>query len=137
MVRRGLCAVAVFGVMLLAGTAWAGQASELAASEASEFMGAWVVDMETPRGGTNSQTIAISDDGGMVAARIEGGRGGAVSVSDISKDGDDLVLAFEREGRRGRIEISMTLTLTGDDTVDATMSLAGGQFTLNGTGERQ
>ena len=137
MVKRALCAAAVFGMMLFAGSAWAGQASELAASEASEFMGTWVVSMETPRGGTNSQTIAISDDGGMVAARIEGGRGGPVSVSDISRNGDDLVLAFEREGRRGRIEISMTLTLTGEDTVDATMSLAGGQFTRNGTGERQ
>ena len=137
MVKRRLGAAAVFGMMLLAGPTSAGQTSELAASEATEFIGTWIVTLDGPRGGNVSLTVTVRDEGGMVAARIEGGRGGPSDVTEVTRSGDDLVLAFEREGRRGRMEIAMTLTLTGDDTVDASMSLGGGQFTIEGAGERQ
>ena len=40
----------VLGVLLLAGSAAAGQASMLDASEASAFMGTWVISFESPRG---------------------------------------------------------------------------------------
>ena len=88
MTRRHLWTTAtVLGGLLLAGPATAGQASMLDASEASAFMGTWVIAMENPRGGgTRDQTVAIRDEGGKVAARIEGGRGGALDVTDISKD---------------------------------------------------
>ena len=130
-------AATVLGVLLLAGPATAGQASTLDASEASAFMGTWVISMESPRGGgTFDQNVTIRDEGGMVAARIEGGRGGAVDVTDIAKDGDSLVLSFERSGRRGVIDVVMTLMLDGD-MIHATQELAGGQFSISGTGKKQ
>ena len=128
-------AATVLGVLLLAGPAVAGQASALDSSEASAFMGAWVVSIEG-RGGMQEQNVTIRDEGGKVAARIERGRGGAIDVTDITRDGDDLVLSLERSGRRGVIDVVMTLTLDGE-MLNVTRSLAGGQFSQTGTGKKQ
>jgi hypothetical protein len=107
-------------------------------SEASAFLGTWVISMENPRGGgTRDQTVAIRDEGGKVAARIEGGRGGALDISDISKDGDSLVLSFERSGRGGNtFPIVLTLTLDGD-MINASQDIGGGRFTVAGSGKKQ
>ena len=128
-------AATVLGVLLLAGPTAAGQASMLDASEASAFMGTWVITMETPRG-TNEQNVTIRDEGGKVAARVEGGRGGAIDITDISKDEDSLVLTFERNFQGNEIDIVMTLTLDGD-MINATQDIAGGQFTMSGSGKKQ
>ena len=128
---------AVLGGLLVAGPAAAGQASMLNTSEASAFMGVWVISFESPRGGTFEQTLTIRDESGKVAARVEGGRGGANDITDITKDGDDLVLTFERTGRGGTpSETVMTLTLDGA-MINAALSVGGGQFTLNGTGKKE
>ncbi len=109
----------------------------LNASEASAFMGTWAISLERLRGGgTFDQTLTIRDEGGKVAASLEGGDRGTFDMTDIAKDGDDLVLTFERTGRGGGTnEAVMTLTLDGA-MVNATMTV-GGQFTLNGTGKKQ
>jgi len=130
-------AATVLGVLLLAGPAAAGQASMLDASEASAFMGTWVIAMESPRGGgTRDQTVVIRDEGGKVAARIEGGRGGALDITDIAKDGDSLVLSFERSGRGQVFPIVLTLTLDGE-MINASQDIGGGRFTVSGSGKKQ
>ena len=130
-------AAVVLGVLLLAGPAAAGQASMLNSSEANAFMGVWVISFESPRGGIFEQTLTVRDESGKVAARIEGGRGGGNDITDIAKDGDDLVLTFERTGRGGNpSETVMTLTLDGA-MINATMSVGGGQFSLSGTGKKE
>ena len=128
-------AATVLGVLLLGGPTAAGQASMLDAAEASAFIGTWVSTMETPRG-TNEQNVTIRDEGGKVAARVEGGRGGAIDITDISKDEDSLVLTFERNFQGNAIDIVMTLTLDGD-MINATQDIAGGQFTMSGSGKKQ
>ena len=138
MTRQQLSALAVvLGVLLLAGPAVAGQASMLNSSDAGDFMGTWAISFESPRGGTFEQTLTVRDEGGKGAARLEGGRGGGNDITDIAKDGDDLVLTFERAGRGGNpSESVMTLTLDGA-MINAAMSVRGGQFSLNGTGKKQ
>ena len=136
MTRQDLStAAAVLGVLLLAGPASAGQVSMLDSSEASAFMGTWVITMETPRG-TREQTVVIRDEGGKVAARIEGGRGGALDITDVSKDGDSLVLALERNIQGNTVDVVLTLTLDGE-MINATQDIAGGQFTMTGSGKKQ
>jgi hypothetical protein len=126
----------VLGVLLLAGPAAAGQASMLDASEASAFMGTWVIAMENPRsGGTQDQTVVIRDEGGKAAARIEGGRGGALDITDIAKDGDSLVLSFALPIRQA-IPIVLTLTLDGQ-MINASQDIGGGRFTVSGSGKKQ
>ena len=91
--RLSVTAVVVLGVMLMASPVVTGQASSLDSSEASAFMGTWVLTMETPRG-ANEQTVVIRDEGGKVAATLGGGRGGQIDISDIARDGESLVLAL-------------------------------------------
>ena len=77
-IRRWSMAAAVLGLVLASGPIAAGQGSSLDAAEASAFMGTWVLTMETPRG-SNEQTVAVRDEGGKVAARLEGGRAGQLT----------------------------------------------------------
>ncbi len=138
MTRQQLWTLAtVLSVLLLAGPAAAGQASMLDSSEATAFMGTWVIAMENPRGGgTRDQTVVIRDEGGKAAARIEGGRGGALDITDIAKDGDSLVLSFERSGRGQAFPIVLTLTLDGE-MINASQDIGGGRFTVSGSGKKQ
>ena len=130
-------AATVLGVLLLAGPAAAGQASMLDASEASAFMGTWVIAMESPRGGgTRDQTVLIRDEGGKAAARIEGGRGGALDITDIAKDGDSLILSFERSGRGRTFPVVLALTLDGE-MINASQDFGGGRRTISGSGKKQ
>ena len=71
------------------------------------------------------------------AARLEGGRGGPNDVTDIAKDGDNLVLTFERSGRGGNaIDVVMTLTLDGE-MINATQDVGGGRFSTSGSDKKQ
>ena len=135
--QHGFTAAMALSALLLTGPAGAGQASMLDASEASGFMGTWVISMENPRGGgTRDQTVVIRDEGGKAAARIEGGRGGALDITDIAKDGDSLVLSFERSGRGQVFPIVLTLTLDGE-MINASQDIGGGRFTVSGSGKKQ
>ena len=140
--QHAFTAAMALSVLLLTGPAVAGQASMLDASEASGFMGTWVISMENPRGGgTRDQTVVIRDEGGKAAARIEGGRGYVdqrqLDITDIAKDGDSLVLSFERIGGRGQaFPIVLTLTLDGE-MINASQDTGGGRFIVSGSGKKQ
>ena len=129
-------AAMALSVVLLTGPAVAGQASMLDASEATGFMGTWVIGMESPRGGTFDQTVTVRDEGGKVAARLVGRFDDANDITDIAKNGNNLVLSFVPEGRGGVIDVVLTLTLDGD-MINATMEFAGGQLSISGTGKKQ
>ena len=139
--QHAFTAAMALSVLLLTGPAVAGQASMLDASEASGFMGTWVISMENPRGGgTRDQTVVIRDEGGKAAARIEGGRGYVdqrqLDITDIAKDGDSLVLSFERSGRGQAFPIVLTLTLDGE-MINASQDIGGGRRTISGSGKKQ
>ena len=134
--QHAFTAAMALSVLLLTGPAVAGQASMLDASEASGFMGTWVISMEAPRGGTFDQTVTVRDEGGKVAARLVGRFDDANDITDIAKNGDNLVLSFVPEGRGGGIDVVLTLTLDGD-MINATMEFAGGQLSISGTGKKQ
>ena len=134
--QHAFTAAMALSVLLLTGPAVAGQASMLDASEASGFMGTWVISMESPRGGTFDQTVTVRDEGGKVAARLVGRFDDANDITDIAKNGNNLVLSFVPEGRGGVIDVVLTLTLDGD-MINATMEFAGGQLSISGTGKKQ
>ena len=119
-------AAAVLGVLLLAGPAAAGQASTVSASEASAFMGTWVITL-----GTGEQTVIIRDEGGQVSARLEGFRGGPKDITETAKDGDSLVLTWDVAGPIDRV---LTLTVDGE-MINAAFESADGP--VNGTGKKQ
>ena len=121
--------------LALSGLVTAQEASMLDVSEATGFMGEWVLDMETPRGNAE-RNLALTDVGGKVAAELSGGRGGTFGVTDISKSGDDLVLSFERERQGNTFPVTLTLSLDGD-MLNATQDVNNGTFTMSGTGSKK
>ena len=135
MTKQQRLTAAVFGVVLLAGTAAAGQASMLDSSEASAFMGTWHIGMELLNGDTFEQTLIIRDEGGKVVARLEDVPGGPSDITDITKEGDNLVLSFERPGQGFTVDIVMTLTLDGE-ILNATQ-VFDGRSSISGPGKKQ
>ena len=156
MMTRQQLAAAVVCMLLLAGPPAAGQASVLDSSAARGFMGTWVISMESPSGDTFDQTVAIWDEGGKVATFYDGplwvpvdrGRGVPI-ITDVSRDGDDLVLTLGRRGKGGPAVWSrdgrfilytdgVVLTLTRDgEMLSVTEEFAGGQISLSGSGKKR
>src|SRR5262245_28971239 len=73
----------------------AAQASALASSEATAFLGTWELGLDTPQGAATVQLV-LKDEGGKVAGTVsmEPLVPGALPVTDISKDGSSLVLKY-------------------------------------------
>ena len=129
---RMTLAFGLAAALIVAGAA-AQEASDLAVADAAGYMGEWALTLETPRG-TQEQGLALSEFGGKVVAELSGGRGGAVTITDIVKFEDDLVLKFERNMRGNTMDVTLTLSLDGD-TLNVSQDI-GGRFTMTGTGEK-
>ena len=138
MLRRHFIAVigiaAVVGI-LPAESAAQGKPSTLDTAKAKAFVGEWVLTIEGRRG-PQERPLSITDVGGKVAADLAGGRGGPVSITDISMEGADLVLKWSQQSPQGDIPIVMTLTLK-DGGLVVKQDIAGGQFSQSGTGKKK
>jgi hypothetical protein len=112
-----------------------GKPSTLDTAKAKGFIGEWVLTIEGRRG-PQERPLSIKDMGGKVAAELGGGRGGPVSISDISMAGSDLVLKWNQTTQQGEIPVVMTLTLK-DGALAVKQDMAGGQFSSSGTGKKK
>jgi hypothetical protein len=112
-----------------------GKPSTLDTANAKGFIGEWVLTIEGRRG-PQERPLSIKDMGGKVAAELGGGRGGPVSISDISMAGSDLVLKWNQTTQQGEIPVVMTLTLK-DGALAVKQDMAGGQFSSSGTGKKK
>jgi hypothetical protein len=112
-----------------------GKASTLDTTQAKAFIGEWVLTIEGRRG-PQERPLSITDVGGKVAAELGGGRGGPVTITDISMAGADLVLKWSQQSPQGDIPVVMTLTLK-DGALVVKQDLAGGQFSQSGTGKKK
>lgn len=126
MIRKGL-AVVICAVMLAPAFAWA--------QDAKAFLGDWVLTIEGRRGPQES-TLNIKDTAGKLSAELGGGRGGPVSITDVTVKGSEAVLKFNRETPQGVIDVVMTLTLK-DGALTVKQDFAGGQFSQTGTGKKK
>jgi hypothetical protein len=138
MIRRGFLVVAamlVVGLMVPAASSAQGKASTLDTAKAKAFVGEWVLTVEGRRG-PQERPLSITDVGGKVAAELGGGRGGPVSITDITMPGADLVLKWSQQGPNGDVPVVMTLTLK-DGGLVVKQDMAGGQFTSAGTGKKK
>lgn len=126
MIRKGVM-ILVCAALLAPSVAWA--------QDAKAFLGDWVLTMEGRRGPQES-TLSIKDAAGKLSAELAGGRGGPVTITDISVKGPEAVLKFNREGPQGTIDVVMTLTLK-DGALTVKQDFAGGQFSTSGTGKKK
>jgi len=84
-------------------------ASTLDTAKARIFLGEWTLTIQGGRG-PQERPLSIKDVNGKVAAELGGGRGGPVTITDITMPAGDLILKFKQMGRGGEVEVMMALT---------------------------
>ncbi|MGH9385641.1 MAG: hypothetical protein ACRD2N_15275 [Vicinamibacterales bacterium] len=136
MIRKMLVgAIALSALAMPAISSAQGKASTLDTAKAKAFVGEWVLTIEGRRG-PQERPLSITDVGGKLAADLAGGRGGPVSITDISMAGADLVLKWSQQSPQGELPIVMTLTLK-DGALSVKQDIAGGQFSATGSGKKK
>ena len=133
--RLALAAVLVGAILAPLGVS---AQSELNSSDASAFMGEWLVSLDTDFGAFDMD-LSITDQGGKVAVSITtpdpaGGASAVTEITDVSKSGDDLVLNYDLDAQGQLITVSVTLEPDGDD-LKAAFDF-GGAFFADGSASR-
>ena len=109
--------------------------SQLDVAQAQDFMGNWVIAIESDLG-PFSMNLELTDQAGKVAASIGSPDLGAMqSVSEISRDGANLVMVWEMDAQGQFVNAMMTLEPDGE-SLSATLDVADGQFIAEGVGTK-
>jgi hypothetical protein len=109
--------------------------SELDASQAQQFLGSWVIAMETDFG-PMSLSMDITDMDGKVAASVGSAEmGGTVDVTDITLEGEALVLRYDVDAQGSYIDVLMSLEPDGEN-LTTYIEAAAGQFMTTATATR-
>jgi hypothetical protein len=117
---------------LFAGSSSVAAQSQLDASQAQAFMGAWVMVLETDFGAMNLE-LEIEDMSGKVGAQVGSADfGGFQSITDITRSGENLLMKYMMDAQGQMIDIAMTLERQGEG-LGVRLDVAGGQMTLNTT----
>ena len=112
-------------------------AAQLAPADAGAFMGSWSLMLDSPQG-SFEQSMVLKDEGGKVVAELSNQMQPEVQkVTDVSKNGTDLVLKFAGNFQGNPFDAVITLTPDGADKAKVTFDINGGQFTMNGTGTKK
>jgi len=108
-------------------------AQTLAVADAAAFMGGWTLGLDTPQGAMSMELI-IKDAAGKVAATIsaEPMMPGVTAITDVTKEGSNLVLKYMLDFQGMSIPTVITLIPEGDKW-KANFDFAAGQFQVDGT----
>lgn len=112
-------------------------AQSLSPADAGAFMGSWTLALDTPQG-SFEQSLDLKDEGGKVVAEMSSQMQPEVQkVTDVSKNGDDLVLKFAGNFQGNPFDAVITLTPDGTDKCKVAFDINSGMFTMNGTGTKK
>lgn len=126
MIRKSLL-VLLCAIMLAPSVAWA--------QDAKAFLGDWVLTIEGRRG-PQERPLTIKDTGGKLSAELGGGRGGPVTITDVTVKGNEATLKWSQDMQGNSVPVVMTLTLK-DGALTVKQDMAGGQFSQSGTGKKK
>lgn len=126
MVRKSL-SILICAIMLAPAVAWA--------QDAKAFVGDWVLTVEGRRG-PQERPLTIKDTDGKLSAVLGGGRGGDVTINDVTVKGNEATLKWSQDMQGNAVPVVMTLTLK-DGALTVKQDMAGGQFTQSGTGKKK
>jgi hypothetical protein len=108
--------------------------SQLDTSEAQAFVGNWDLAITSEMGPFNID-LEIADRGGKVAAILGTPDMGSQEVTDVTRQGEDLLLRYQFNQQGQIIPISLTLTPAGE-ALGAAVNVGDGMFTATGTATR-
>ena len=131
--RRLAGCIALVGALLAPMPASA--QSQLDVSQAQEFLGSWVIAMDTDFG-PMTLSMSIEDRSGKVAASVGSPEmGGTVDVTDITREGEHLVLRYDVDAQGQFIDVQMALEPAGEN-LTTYIEAAAGQFMTTATATR-
>jgi hypothetical protein len=104
------------------------------ATEATAFLGTWVIAMTNPAGAT--ETVRIWDDKGALAASVQAGRFPPINASGVFKDGDLLLLSLTRFENGQPIRAVVALTVK-DNAMNMAQMLELSETIKRGAGKKQ
>jgi len=108
----------------------------LAAAEASAFLGAWALGLDTPQGAF-TLNLTLKDEGGKVVGSLSADIMPAPqAVTDISKDGNNLVLKYTIDAQGQTVPAKIVLVPDGDKW-KANFELLDGQIKMEGTATKK
>jgi hypothetical protein len=111
--------------------------AQIAPADAGAFMGSWTLALDSPQGNFE-QSMVLKDEGGKVVAEISNEMQPDVQkVTDVSKNGNDLILKFQGNFQGNPFDATITLTPDGTDKCKVMFDVNSGMFTMNGTGTKK
>lgn len=112
-------------------------AQALAPADAGAFMGSWTLSLDSPQG-PFEQSMILRDESGKVIAELSNQMQPDVQkVTDVSKNGEDLILKFAGNFQGNPFDAVITLTPDGTDKCKVVFDVNAGMFTMNGTGVKK
>jgi len=111
--------------------------AQLAPADAGAFMGSWTLALDTPQGNFE-QSLILKDEGGKVVGEMSSQMAPDVQkVTDVSKNGDDLILKFQGNFQGNPFDAVITMTPDGTDKCKVSFDVNAGMFTMSGTGTKK
>lgn len=112
-------------------------AAQLATADAGAFMGKWTLTLESPQGAFEMD-LALKDEAGKVVGEMTNQMQPEVQkVTDVTKNGADVVLKFAGNFQGNPFDAAITLSPDGTDKCKVSFDINGGQFTMTGTGAKK
>jgi hypothetical protein len=131
--RALVLAAALLGASLVPGAVSA--QSQLDVAQARTFLGTWVLALTSDMGAFNMD-LEVTDVGGKVAASIGAPELGPMQdVTDITKNGETLVLAYDGDYQGQAFQAVITLEPAGEQ-LTVWFDINQGTFGMGGTGTR-
>src|SRR5688572_32737974 len=121
-------------VLALSSQLWA---QALTVADLGMFIGEWTLTLDGPQG-PMEMNVNVKDDSGKAIAELTSQiQPDALKITDLSKDGENVVLKFAGNFQGNPFDAAITLTPDGTDKCKVTFDVNGGQFTMNGTGTKK
>jgi len=112
-------------------------AAQIAPADAGAFIGTWSLTLDSPQG-PFEQSLILKDEAGKVVGEMSNQMQPEVQkVTDVTKEGENLVLKFAGNFQGNPFDAAITLTPDGTDKCKVSFDINGGQFTMSGTGTKK
>lgn len=107
-------------------------------ARAADIDGTWTREAPGRGGGTTTQTLMLKADGMKLTGSMEGGRGGAIQISDGKIDGNKVSFKVVREFNGNSITQMYSGTVSGKElTLNVEGGFGGGKGKGKGPGGPQ
>jgi lipopolysaccharide export system protein LptA len=110
--------------------------SQLDTAQAQAFLGNWTVAIQSDMG-PFQMDLTVVDSSGKVAVTMGSEQLPAQSVTDVTRDAENLILRFTVDAQGTPAPVIVTLRPNAEQGLAVTMDFAAGAFVATGTATRK